>query len=240
MLREFRCLLDETDWSHFSHKTSPSRLLSDLFWLKLPWQAIQQELGKIKVYDIGCGKGKYGLMLQDLSGNRISSYTGIDVKYQDTWNELQVNRNNVTFITAHNTKAVITNIPTDINLIISQSALEHIEEDLTLFKGIRDYITRTNRNIIQIHLIPSESCLDLYRYHGVRQYSPRSLSKISKMFNHCSYSMLYKLGGQAGYDLHLEYITYPIMKSGKDLREFQTENYYKLLKITTLKDMETP
>ena len=84
MLREFRCLLDETDWSHFSHKTSPSRLLSDLFWLKLPWQTIQQELGGIKVYDIGCGKGKYGLMLQDLSGNRISFYTGIDVKSQET------------------------------------------------------------------------------------------------------------------------------------------------------------
>ena len=62
----FQCSISENDWSHLLPKSSPSRIFSDLFWLKLPWQSIQQELGEIHIFDIGCGKGGYSAKLQDL------------------------------------------------------------------------------------------------------------------------------------------------------------------------------
>src|SRR5262245_30328047 len=40
---------------------SPSRALSDLFWMHLPWEQMQRELGSLKVFDLGCGTGTYAL-----------------------------------------------------------------------------------------------------------------------------------------------------------------------------------
>ena len=47
------------------------------------------------------------------------------------------------------------------------------------------------------------------------------------------------MGGQAGYQLHLDYITKPFMKNGVDLRDMQTEDYQECVKKAILKDMQT-
>jgi SAM-dependent methyltransferase len=77
----------ESSWQQTSIKASPSRRLSDLFWINLPWQKIQEELGTIHIVDVGCGKGTYGKKIQKWSNNRVESYTGIDINSHDTWEE---------------------------------------------------------------------------------------------------------------------------------------------------------
>jgi hypothetical protein len=57
---DFVCEIAETDWQHLDLRRSPSRILSELFWLKLPWRAIGAELGQTNIFDTGCGDGKYG------------------------------------------------------------------------------------------------------------------------------------------------------------------------------------
>src|SRR5262245_54008326 len=43
---------------------SPSRALCDLFWMQMPWAALERELGSLRVLDLGCGSGDYGVRLQ--------------------------------------------------------------------------------------------------------------------------------------------------------------------------------
>src|SRR4051812_30859647 len=59
-------------------ESSVGRRLSDLFWRTLPWRDISYELGEIHVFDTGCGLGNYSTRLNDASGGRVASYTGID------------------------------------------------------------------------------------------------------------------------------------------------------------------
>src|SRR5262245_57955307 len=67
---------------------SPSRALSDLFWMHLPWEALERELGGLRVFDLGCGTGEYALHLQRWSGGRVARYTGLDQRAHPRWAEL--------------------------------------------------------------------------------------------------------------------------------------------------------
>ena len=74
-------------------------------------------------------------------------------------------------------------IPKDTNLIISQSSFEHIDEDLSYFNQLSQFIqSHSNKNIIQIHLLPASITLFLTLIHGIRQYNQRTISKITKIF----------------------------------------------------------
>jgi hypothetical protein len=84
---------------------------------------------------------------------------------------------------------------------------------ITYFLHVRDHIRRCQTPVIQIHLIPSGACLRLYRLHGTRQYTPRNISKITRLFGGRSYKILISLGGDACNRLHHEFI----IRSGKDL-----------------------
>ena len=231
----FTCDVSEQDWLSLPPKSSPSRVFSDLFWMKLPWGRIQNTLNEIQVYDIGCGHGRYSTRLKDYSDNRITSYTGVDVKPSKAWETLAVAQHH--FIVAENTKNVVNLLDEKMNLIVSQSVLEHIEDDIILFKGIRDWIKQNRREVIQVHLVPSEVCLEMYPYHGVRQYSSRTLSQISRYFLPFSKVYIFKLGGMRSYQLHLNYITQPLKQNGVDLRDEQSEMYYNILKKSIIDDM---
>jgi hypothetical protein len=61
----------------------------------------------------------------------------------------------------------------------------------------------------------------------VRQYTPRTASKIAKIFSdENSYSVLHDLGGRHSNDVHYRYITKPLRGWNVDRRETETDEYY--------------
>ena len=64
--------------------TSPSRKLSDLFWINQNWCELENNLGTINVCDIGCGSGNYYIKLKKYSNNKINKYKGLDIYENQT------------------------------------------------------------------------------------------------------------------------------------------------------------
>jgi SAM-dependent methyltransferase len=197
-------------------EASPSRKWSDLFLMSIPWNKIQEELKTINVLDLGCGTGNYYYKFREYSGNRISSYTGIDIiKHEE---QLSNPPGNFKLIT-YDGKNLLNYIPPETNFIFSQSAVEHIQEDLSVFKQIRSFCEISNRPIYQLHLIPGRECLKLYRFHGVRQYTPRTISKITRIFIGNYQKKMIILGGENSNKVHKNYITI------KDIRKENVDEY---------------
>ncbi len=132
---------------------------------------------------------------------------------------------------------IIDYIPRTTNLFITQSAIEHFDEDLHFFEQIRDFILMTSNNVIQIHLFPSSAQLKLGLFHGIRQYTLRTISKITRIFNDFSYSVLFGLGGNECNSLHWNFITKPRLARIGDLRETKTNEYNKRLINAIRNDM---
>jgi len=239
-IRNFKADISEANWSQTDIKSSPSRKLSDLFWLQLPWGLIRSELGEIKIFDTGCGSGNYGAKLQAYSKNIIASYTGVDIFQHDNWRVLAESYPNLSFrrLDSANISDYITD---DINLFISQSSIEHFKNDLTYFNHIRQFIRRTSKSVMQVHLFPSRACLKLYLFHGVRQYTPRTISYITRLFNEFSYSTLYRLGGSECNKIHWEMITKSLFfhKIG-NLCETRSSEYDQRLRQAIAADNKEP
>lgn len=211
-------LPDVIDW-----KGSPSRILSNIFWMKLPWDHMVEELKEIRVMDTGCGSGKYGELLNTYSGGRIAHYTGIDIYEHPDWQKLTVGQK-FNFYT-YNGKCITPFISANTNFFISQSAIEHFANDKRYFKEIKRWIDEhSSRPVMQIHLFPSAACLALYRRHGFRQYTPRTISAITRLFPD-SECLLFGLGGPACNRLHDEFITKPMARRGTDDRETKSAEY---------------
>lgn len=202
--------------------SSPTRKLSDLFWQNVNWDVFKNENGEINVFDIGCGSGNYFKKLQDFSGNIISNYKGIDIYENQNWKILEKDFSNVEFA-IYDGINILNEIPEKTNLIISQSAIEHIIEDITIFRQIKTFIEKSNHKVAQIHLFPSEICLRLYPFHGVRQYTPRNISKISKLFSDFCNVELFALGGKNSNNIHQKYINKGLFN--KDIRNLDKEKY---------------
>jgi len=230
--------IDEDDWGRIPIKASPSRALSDLFWLTLDWEAVKSELGNINIFDTGAGKGEYALKLNNFAGG-ISTYFGVDISPCREWEHTMREHRFVT-MKQHRSNTISDVIPSETNFFMTQSAVEHFEEDLLFFKQIQNYIDGTNRNTIQIHLFPSSACFKLYRCHGIRQYTPRTISTIVQIFSSLNtYSILFGIGGENCRNLHHQFITHPLSsKQRVDFRDTRTEEYRDLLKIAVEKDIE--
>ncbi len=219
---------------------SPSRTLSDLFWLTLPWTAMREELGEIRVLDVGCGSGHYGPRLLAAAGGLIASYTGTDARAHEGWAALAASDPRLRFFRSQ-AEQFRASIPAGTNLFISQSAVEHFDEDLVFFEQIRDYVRATTGPVLQIHLVPSQACLRLYHLHGVRQYTPRTLSTITRLFSPDAYAVLYRLGGRACNRVHYSFITKPLLILRKgDRRNEQPEVYDRQLFEAIAEDMKRP
>jgi len=64
------------------------------------------------------------------------------------------------------------------------------------------FVKKVKHNVYQIHLFPSKICLKLYPFHGVRQYTPRNISKITRLFSDFSEVELFELGGENANKVH--------------------------------------
>lgn len=238
----------EEQYSKLDKLSSPSRKLSDLFWMNQDWNKLETDIGKINICDIGCGSGNYFLKLQEYSNNKIHRYKGLDIYENKNWRNL-IKQYKIADFEKYNGTEILNLIPKDTNLIVSQSAIEHFSEDITVFKQIRDFVEKSEHSVYQIHLFPSKICLKLYPFHGVRQYTPRNISKITKLFSDFSEVILFELGGENSNNIHKKYVktsfykkhsreTYPKIYEEKtydaikaDLKKNETKNpnFYALI-----------
>ena len=219
---------------------SPSRKLADLFLWNLPWNNIKKELGgKLYLLDIGCGSGTYCQRFRMLSHDNISSYFGLDVMHNKGWEVLTKKYPNSSFgvYDGVNIKEII---PNDINIIISYSTLEHVKHDISLLNSIDEYIRKTNRDIIQIHLFPSLAGIITFGKHGFRQYSQKTIEVLSSIFRDNSYSTLYKLGSAYSILLHILYISLPRLFLRRDLRDYECFKYPEISRKVLEHDIKKP
>lgn len=223
-------------WPLTETKSSPSRKLSDFFWLSLPWQKIENELEKINIFDSGCGSGNYGKFFINRAGAVLENYFGVDLFENKNWPILEKEFSNFHFSKTRSDR-ILSFIPENSNLFISQSAIEHFEKDLLFFKQIRKFILTQKKPVLQIHLFPSAACLRLYRGHGFRQYTERTIQKITRLFSDFSDCFLFNLGGENCNNLHFNFITKPRLSGKPDRRDLETESYDRLLKESVKKDM---
>ena len=96
-------------------------------------------------------------------------------------------------------------------------------------KILRDNISKKNK-IIQIHLIPSYSCLYTYLWHGYRHYNLNSISKITRIFNNNCQFRIYPLGSTRLNLYHFFNITIKKNKSQK-LRNKKKKYFKKMYSL---------
>jgi SAM-dependent methyltransferase len=204
--------------------SSPSRKMCDLFWASLPWSKIKESLGEINIVDIGCGKGGYGEKIVKFSDDRINSYKGVDLSESEKWKNIHDKDSRLSF-EVFDGENIYNKIGEKTNFIQSQSAMEHIENDLDFFRQIKDYIDNLGKEVIQVHLFPAKASIWLYLWHGRRQYTKRSVSKISKLFSKDSKCYLYKLGNVNGNKFHFKNITLTKILKRDDLRKVNPDKY---------------
>jgi len=187
-------------------KKTPSRLLCDGFWNSINYENLKFQLNdKLNIFDIGCGSGNYGTFLKNLSHKSFSSYTGLDIyKHSSYPLEFKHVKDKAENVAKYLTK--------EINFVISQSALEHIENDILVIEEITKKLNEHKKPFIQVHMIPASKCLWLYLWHGYRQYSHKNLSGILNNLNNNFNlnSCIIPIGGSYSFWVHLRHITLPV------------------------------
>jgi hypothetical protein len=178
---------------------SPSRLLCDLFWMDLDWALIEQLLGEIRVHDMGCGSGRYAERLRRFSGRDLL-YVGYDVEARREWSGAASPATSFHVFDGRDFTSVFASRPT---LLVSQSALEHIPEELRYFDAAARYAAETGRPHLHIHLLPGASLLRQYGLHGYRQFTRDNVRTIAAACAPSARVSLFCLGDSRYADLHV-------------------------------------
>jgi SAM-dependent methyltransferase len=227
-----------SDWPKIDPKASPSRRLCDLFWRALPWPRIAAHLGNaVQVLEIGCGTGRYGVLAEECLDGAFAGYLGMDAVRHAEWDD---HRSNPKFEFVCADSDTTYQYLSRANLIITQSALEHFERDLAFFRQLADHAASANRQMLQIHLMPSAACITTFPWHGVRQYTPRTVSRITRMFGAETQRRLYSLGSSACNRVHRRYITYPWLLGKDDQRARRPADYDRDLREAVRLDDAAP
>jgi SAM-dependent methyltransferase len=193
----------------------------------------------LHVLDLGCGSGQYGVRLQGWSGGRIARYAGVDLQPHPGWTALSASHPFLAFRTG-SVEDLDRFITPDANLVVSQSTLEHVGDDLACFDHLHAAAHARGQPMLQIHLVPSAACLPLYLWHGYRQYTPRTLSAITSRFADCSERWLVRLGGTACNRLHARWITRPLLLTRTDRRDIDPIEYRQAVADAIERDMRVP
>lgn len=197
-----------------STKGSAGRAYMDAFLQnELPKLCTQKNL---RVLDIGCGLCHIrGLLAQ---GGLRGTYTGVDIVREPHLDTTSVPVFQTTFIEGD---FLSENVSGPFDLIISNTALEHISDDRAVI--LKTQPLRAEGGV-EVHVVPSHWTLPLYLWHGYRQYSP---GRIRKVFSGTEY-VLYRLGGFPSFLLHFLFVTIPERFFGRF--SMRNKNIYLSLK----------
>ena len=161
----------------------------------------------ISVLDIGCGSGYIRKILSDQGF--LGKYLGVDV--QDYYQQDLTSSFSNNFVQKR-----IEDFETEerFDLIISNTALEHIEQDKLAIEKCHSFLKEGG---VAVHLVPSSWGLFLYLFHGYRQYSRRRIARLFSEKN----IFVYRLGGLFSFVWHFIFITIPAHILRKDfVRKF--------------------
>jgi 2-polyprenyl-3-methyl-5-hydroxy-6-metoxy-1,4-benzoquinol methylase len=195
---------------------SPARVLAEAFIIhELPNITAAR---RIRVLDIGCGSGR----MSDLLGKAgfTGHYVGVDLQNRFAGARWQGGAFTTEFIEGD---AHSLDLPRGFDLIISNSALEHIPDDSRLIARLQTLLAPDG---LQVHLVPSTWALFLYLWHGYRQYGRAA---IAARFPG-SLLQIYKLGGGACFLVHFMLITVPEMLFRQSLRKRMPGLYAAVLR----------
>lgn len=235
---KFRLTENELDglWDEVADIASPARRLCDLFWMSLPWRDLSVEMQTISIVEMGCGTGVYGRLLENCLGEYFAQYLGVDIQVNEEW---QSNLDDARFSFEIGRANDAEKFLPGSNLIITQSALEHFEEDLSYFIQVAEYVSSNKHPILQVHLLPPASCISTFPWHGIREYTPRTISKITRLFGAATKIYLFGLGGPKCNQVHRNYITLPILTKRIDLRHEENRRYRQDLRPAMLTDFSS-
>lgn len=215
-------------------RQTPSRVLSNLFWLNLPAAAIRGELGPIRLLDIGCGRGRYFPLLDRLLGG-VESYRGADIYRNADFDKLEKDPR-ARFVLSK-AEELDPALIADSNLIYSQSAIEHVPLDLLSFRRIAEVARAKAAPSLQLHLLPSALMFRQYGPHGYRGYNSQALKAIADLFADFSEITVYTLGGPRSVEVHCDYIFDCFDTAKRDRRKWWTSRYVAALQAALAADM---
>lgn len=225
---------DIKEINNIDFNSSPSRALCDLFWNNFNWNELKLLLkSNFKIMEMGCGSGIYGMKFQELLGDSLEFYNGVDIVQNSKWEKYGIDKKLSFSLGDAN---LVSQHLKDINCIFTQSALEHFPEDLTYFSQISSFVKKCDYPVLQIHLMPSAACLTTYLLHGYRHYTPRSVSSITNCFDNNSTFELFHLGGVNCNSLHFNFITLSGFLFRRDFRKIFFKKYKSKLINSILKD----
>lgn len=192
----------------FKESGSPARRLSNMFWSTINWQFLSNQLNNnVNILDLGCGRGNYGYRYKRLLGKNFCTYTGVDIfkssEFPSEFSHILSKAENIhTHIKEH-------------NFIVSQSALEHVENDTKVLTRITNEFSKSGKPYLQVHLVPASAALFLYLWHGWRQYSKKNLGNIIHELSSSNdlNAKIIPLGGLRCFIAHFWYITIPTLIS---------------------------
>jgi len=214
--------------------TSPSRIMSNIFWEQLDWKLIRAKLnGEIRVLEVGCGTGRYGEKLNRSAS--IDSYKGVDIEAREEW---RLNQHDHFFFQRASFEDFIEFTSRE-NLIITQSALEHFDQDLQFFESIGNYAKTCDFPLVSIHLFPSPMCLFTFLFHGIRQYNRRSILKLIKSSGMPQIVNLYLLGGFRSNLFHWVQITMRSVIFRKPLTSKHVSSYVSKMSKVLVRDSKS-
>jgi hypothetical protein len=219
VLEKFHLADSKIETSDDLEGMSISRYLSDSFWASVDYNYLREILGSnLRVVDVGCGSGKYSNILR-LSDE--DTYLGVDISRSPFWLE-----SNVKYASFQQTSYLNVNeYLAEINLLVTQSAIEHFEYDLLFFKEIQKYVEKSGQPLIQIHLFPAKAGLWTGLLHGIRQYSLRMVLRIVRASKLDNPAILVLLGGKHSNMFHWDTVT-KYLFSHKYYKVFTSKNGY--------------
>jgi SAM-dependent methyltransferase len=154
---------------------TPSRLAMHAFFEWAAGEAAAALRGlDITVLDIGCGTGTVTMDHLTSAGLR-GRYIGLDIARHPKWSDQSRGGFTPSLVLGQAETADLARAlgpSRSIDLVISSTALEHIEHVTTALDRVASFLAP---HAWQIHFVPGTRSLPLYGPHGWRQFSPRCL-----------------------------------------------------------------